>query len=167
MQADPMAWVMDTTWYSSGVLFWHITEIVVGLLGCCLPTYRPLVKRFLPKWKARNRGASSGLPAPQVGMQKYQDRAYYRPQKEEEWPMVRGANGQQGRVGVNLKVTGWKIGPEIKFWSARSSKTGQQWSEKGLRYLSPTLSTYLRNCLQHQLLAILHLGITESHFQIS
>ncbi|PSR80432.1 hypothetical protein BD289DRAFT_455302 [Coniella lustricola] len=62
MAVDPEAWVMDTTWYSSGVLFWHITENVVGLLGCCLPTYRPLVVKFLPKIKLSTGGRSHMTP---------------------------------------------------------------------------------------------------------
>ncbi|POS70126.1 integral membrane protein [Diaporthe helianthi] len=112
MQVDPMAWVMDTTWYSSGVLFWHITENVVGLLGCCLPTYRPLVKRFLPKLMLSTRGASSGSSGPQSASLKYQARAYYRRQKEDEWPMVRGADGK-------ARVAG-SVGPgghELEDWT--------------------------------------------------
>lgn len=88
-----MAWVMDTTWYSSGVLFWHITENVVGLLGCCLPTYRPLVKHFLPRLRLTTRGASSGSSAPHSGNTKYHARAYYRTQKEDTWPLSVGPDG--------------------------------------------------------------------------
>jgi hypothetical protein len=110
MSVDPMAWVMDTTWYSSGVLFWHITENVVGLLGCCLPTYRPLVKRFLPMLGLSTRGASSGSSAPQSGSLKYQARAYYRRQKENEWPMVMGADGRAraaGHVSGDHELEDW------------------------------------------------------------
>lgn len=60
MEREPMTFVMDVTWYSSGVLFWHLAENVVGLIGCCLPTYRPLFKQYLPKLKLGSSNKSHG-----------------------------------------------------------------------------------------------------------
>ncbi|KAF3766659.1 hypothetical protein M406DRAFT_355317 [Cryphonectria parasitica EP155] len=106
MKVDPMAWVMDTTWYSSGVLFWHITENVVGLLGCCLPTYRPLVRKFLPKLKMSTGGGSYDISGGDNSAKlKYHQqhqhhhhhhppRASYRRQQEDEWPLAPGADGK-------------------------------------------------------------------------
>ncbi|KAI9898871.1 hypothetical protein N3K66_005332 [Trichothecium roseum] len=58
MSVDPMTLVLDATWYSAGVLFWHLAENVVGLIGCCLPTYRPFFKRYLPRLRLGSEGES-------------------------------------------------------------------------------------------------------------
>jgi hypothetical protein len=52
----PLLWFGDLTWYSSGVLFWHLAENAVGLLGACMPSFAPLVKGRLhgPKSSSNN-----------------------------------------------------------------------------------------------------------------
>ncbi|KAI2634012.1 hypothetical protein GGS21DRAFT_543912 [Xylaria nigripes] len=40
----PLIWWDDLTWYSSGVLFWHLAENAVGVLGACMPSFAPLFK---------------------------------------------------------------------------------------------------------------------------
>ncbi|KAI1660725.1 hypothetical protein F4813DRAFT_348153 [Daldinia decipiens] len=47
--AQPVVYFSDITWYTSGTLFWHLVENVVGLLGCCLPIYAPVFKRLTQK----------------------------------------------------------------------------------------------------------------------
>ncbi|KAI1479226.1 hypothetical protein F4774DRAFT_425911 [Daldinia eschscholtzii] len=47
--AEPLVYFKDITWYSVGANFWHLAENVVGLLGCCLPTYGPAFRGFLRK----------------------------------------------------------------------------------------------------------------------
>ncbi|KAI0396808.1 hypothetical protein F5Y17DRAFT_59876 [Xylariaceae sp. FL0594] len=41
----PELWFGDLTWYSSGVLFWHLAENVVGVLCASTPAFAPLFKR--------------------------------------------------------------------------------------------------------------------------
>ncbi|OTA81659.1 hypothetical protein M434DRAFT_401328 [Hypoxylon sp. CO27-5] len=50
-KAKPLTYFSDITWYTAGTLFWHLAENVVGLLGCCLPTYAPLFRGYLHKRK--------------------------------------------------------------------------------------------------------------------
>lgn len=40
----PLLWFGDLTWYSSGVLFWHLAENAVGVLCACMPSFAPLLK---------------------------------------------------------------------------------------------------------------------------
>ncbi|KAJ2971883.1 hypothetical protein NUW58_g9298 [Xylaria curta] len=40
----PFLWFGDLTWYSSGVLFWHLAENAVGVLCACTPSFAPLFK---------------------------------------------------------------------------------------------------------------------------
>ncbi|KAI2473543.1 hypothetical protein F4781DRAFT_137368 [Annulohypoxylon bovei var. microspora] len=49
--AEPLIYFSDITWYTAGTLFWHLVENVVGLLGCCLPTYAPLFRSYLDRRK--------------------------------------------------------------------------------------------------------------------
>ncbi|KAI0115640.1 hypothetical protein GGR51DRAFT_414774 [Nemania sp. FL0031] len=39
-----LLWFGDLTWYSSGVLFWHLAENAVGILCACMPSFAPLLK---------------------------------------------------------------------------------------------------------------------------
>ncbi|KAI1392945.1 uncharacterized protein F4822DRAFT_441687 [Hypoxylon trugodes] len=60
----PLAYFSDITWYTTGVLFWHLVENVVGLLGCCLPTYAPLFKSLLQKRKMTDDSTESSHRGP-------------------------------------------------------------------------------------------------------
>ncbi|CAJ2507426.1 Uu.00g086120.m01.CDS01 [Anthostomella pinea] len=89
---QPMSWFYDTTWYSAGVLFWHIAENVVGLLGCCLPSYAPLFKNILHKQKTL--GASSGASSSGLGASKkrgYPSPYHERLEDEESLTRIRAA----------------------------------------------------------------------------
>ncbi|KAI0122730.1 hypothetical protein F4814DRAFT_458320 [Daldinia grandis] len=69
--AQPLVYFSDITWYTAGTLFWHLVENVAGLLGCCLPTYAPVLRGLLRKnqkavdTSGGSSGASSNKRAPQ------------------------------------------------------------------------------------------------------
>ncbi|KAI0866586.1 hypothetical protein F4860DRAFT_508980 [Xylaria cubensis] len=52
---EPLLWWGDLTWYSSGVLFWHLAENAIGLLGASMPSYASLVKNKLHGRNSSNR----------------------------------------------------------------------------------------------------------------
>ncbi|KAI0805732.1 hypothetical protein GGR55DRAFT_680932 [Xylaria sp. FL0064] len=68
----PLLWFGDLTWYSSGVLFWHLAENAVGILCACMPSFAPLVKSRLGGGTSKNKsgrvidtsGSSSKMPPP-------------------------------------------------------------------------------------------------------
>ncbi|KAI0424430.1 hypothetical protein F5Y09DRAFT_324447 [Xylaria sp. FL1042] len=68
----PLLWFGDLTWYSSGVLFWHLAENAVGILCACMPSFAPLVKSRLPGGTTKSKsgrvvdtsGSSSKMPPP-------------------------------------------------------------------------------------------------------
>ncbi|KAI0017877.1 hypothetical protein F4780DRAFT_795560 [Xylariomycetidae sp. FL0641] len=49
---EPETYLADLTWYNGGLLFWHMVENAIGLLGCCLPSYTAVVKSFRHTRKA-------------------------------------------------------------------------------------------------------------------
>ncbi|KAI1496309.1 hypothetical protein F5X99DRAFT_424791 [Biscogniauxia marginata] len=55
-RAEPQLWSINTTWYSTGLLFWHLAENAVGLLSCCLPSYAPLFQKYATKSQYRTCG---------------------------------------------------------------------------------------------------------------
>lgn len=99
MTAYPMKWVYDVTWYSSGVLFWHLAENVVGLVGCCLPTYRPLLKRYVPALKLGSSNARSDPSNPRSA-DKRQGNHYIR-QQDDEFPLSE-AGWRNGRMETSI-----------------------------------------------------------------
>ncbi|KUI65602.1 hypothetical protein VM1G_00214 [Cytospora mali] len=89
--AEPLKYFSDATWYNAGTFFWHLTENVVALLGCCLPTYRPLFKSLMGNTtkmgevipghaRARARSGSKKKRA-------LQPLSTYRLQNDDEWPL--------------------------------------------------------------------------------
>ncbi|KAI0968684.1 hypothetical protein F4678DRAFT_195822 [Xylaria arbuscula] len=69
----PLLWFGDLTWYSSGVLFWHLAENAVGILCACMPSFAPLVKGKLSGGSTNKSksgrvvdtsGSSSKMPLP-------------------------------------------------------------------------------------------------------
>ncbi|KAI0889807.1 uncharacterized protein GGS22DRAFT_183150 [Annulohypoxylon maeteangense] len=52
--SEPSTYFSDITWYAAGTLFWQLAENVVGLLGCCLPTYAPLFRSRLGRRKTND-----------------------------------------------------------------------------------------------------------------
>ncbi|KAG9252367.1 uncharacterized protein F5Z01DRAFT_224685 [Emericellopsis atlantica] len=93
MDTDPMIFVMDATWYSAGVLFWHLAENVIGLIGCCLPTYRPFFKRFLPKLRLGSSNRSTA--ASKFNSTKSKNSEYQR-QHDDDWPLSRATAATGG-----------------------------------------------------------------------
>lgn len=105
MTLNPMAWVMDTTWYSSGVLFWHNAENVVDLLGCCLPSYRPLFRKVITTARDITKSASSGSSYPHSG--RCHAEASYHKQQDQDWPVTQGADTKYyGVTGVSRGEVG-------------------------------------------------------------
>lgn len=96
-QAEPLVYLSDITWYSAGTLFWHLVENVVGLLGCCVPTYAPLFKGLLQKRKTVNATDSSGLSS-----NKQTRPSAYRQNLDDEIPLAPGTgSGQASGHGSN------------------------------------------------------------------
>ncbi|KUI59730.1 hypothetical protein VP1G_06966 [Cytospora mali] len=97
MTVNPMLWVTDTTWYSSGVLFWHLTENVVGLVGCCLPTYRPFFKKHLSMIRLSKSGSSSNTSDANTAREKSYHahlHAHYHRHQDDEWPLKTDPTGR-------------------------------------------------------------------------
>lgn len=107
MSVDPMTFVLDATWYSAGVLFWHLAENVVGLIGCCLPTYRPFFKRYLPRLRLGSSnqsqpagGGGGGTPAATKHSSSSRSRgSHYQRQHDGDWPV-----GPSAGVGVGVSA---------------------------------------------------------------
>ncbi|KAK7748759.1 hypothetical protein SLS53_000783 [Cytospora paraplurivora] len=108
MTTEPMLWVTNTTWYSAGVLFWHLAENVVGLVGCCLPTYRPFFLKHLPKLKLSTGGSSAGTVEAK-GRDNVHHAVYYR-QNDEVWPVE--THRTQGTVDKTLSTNSGGLGFE-------------------------------------------------------
>lgn len=77
----PLLWFGDLTWYSSGVLFWHLAENAVGILCACMPSFAPLFKgRFGGGSKSKSTraadttGSSSHLHHSKATVPSYYDR---------------------------------------------------------------------------------------------
>lgn len=87
MSVDPMTFVLDATWYSAGVLFWHLAENVVGLIGCCLPTYRPFFKRYLPKLKLGSSNQSNSATKNASSSSRSRHSHYQRQHDDDQWPL--------------------------------------------------------------------------------
>ncbi|KAG8169977.1 hypothetical protein KVR01_000722 [Diaporthe batatas] len=87
---EPFTYFYDITWYTAGTLLWHLAENAVALVGCCLPTYRPLLKSALASVKTTVGGGSrsAGLSRPvKASHGSSQSRPYYQ-QHNEDWPMT-------------------------------------------------------------------------------
>ncbi|KAI2615210.1 hypothetical protein GGR54DRAFT_632309 [Hypoxylon sp. NC1633] len=90
--AQPLVYFTDITWYTAGTLFWHLVENVVGLLGCCLPTYAPIFKSLLQKRKSMNAsGDSSGLSSNKRARQ-----SQHRQNLDDQYPLVHVTGPAQG-----------------------------------------------------------------------
>ncbi|KAI0452421.1 hypothetical protein F5B21DRAFT_516062 [Xylaria acuta] len=48
----------DLTWYSPGVLFWHLAENGVGVLCACMPSFAPLFKGKFGRDRSKNTGTA-------------------------------------------------------------------------------------------------------------
>ncbi|KAI3335734.1 hypothetical protein F4824DRAFT_142947 [Ustulina deusta] len=72
----PLLWFGDLTWYSSGVLFWHLAENAVGVLCACMPSFAPLLKgRFSTPTKDRSgRGDTTGSSNKATPLSPYYER---------------------------------------------------------------------------------------------
>ncbi|KAI1452356.1 hypothetical protein F4805DRAFT_472455 [Annulohypoxylon moriforme] len=105
---EPSTFFSDITWYTAGTLFWQLAENVVGLLGCCLPTYAPLFRSCLGKRKT-NRKSSFPRPPHLRAVRRYIQRPYYRQRLEDEdvslRPMAAGASSTNFQHGVHENYT--------------------------------------------------------------
>ncbi|KAI1764515.1 hypothetical protein GGR53DRAFT_530338 [Hypoxylon sp. FL1150] len=96
-QAEPFVYLSDITWYSAGTLFWHLVENVVGLLGCCVPTYAPLFKGLLQKRKTANASDASGLSAKKQTLP-----SAYRRNLDDEIPLAPGIGSGQAPASAAI-----------------------------------------------------------------
>ncbi|KAI0403713.1 hypothetical protein F4802DRAFT_616357 [Xylaria palmicola] len=62
----PLLWFGDLTWYSSGVLFWHLAENAVGVLCACMPSFAPLFKGRLGGSKNKSSGGADTTGSSQL-----------------------------------------------------------------------------------------------------
>ncbi|KAI0477625.1 hypothetical protein GGR56DRAFT_673986 [Xylariaceae sp. FL0804] len=75
ISSNPETYFNDPSWYLPATLFWALTENVTGLVGACLPTYAPLLKRLM---KGRINSVSSlGSAGKQVRRRVYGTPARY------------------------------------------------------------------------------------------
>ncbi|KAL9617931.1 MAG: hypothetical protein Q9160_007297 [Pyrenula sp. 1 TL-2023] len=104
--AQPLVYFSDITYYTAGTLFWHLAENVIGLLGCCLPTYRPLFKTLLQKPKSSS-GPSSDFSSTQDSRKRNYPGSPYGERLDDEYPLASVAasksmpfnSSAEGRVG--------------------------------------------------------------------
>ncbi|KUI60550.1 hypothetical protein VP1G_07745 [Cytospora mali] len=83
-EAETPQYFSDVTWYNAGTLFWHLTENVVALMGCCLPTYKPLFRGLLVNITTTSSSARSN--SRQMTLQP--GSSYHRQQDDDEWPLA-------------------------------------------------------------------------------
>lgn len=93
--AEPLKYFTDITWYTAGTLFWHLAEIVVALLACCLPTYRPLFQTRLHASRTKPSGALSGSSGADLLKRPVKSLSSYRQKNDDEWLL--SPLGPQGR----------------------------------------------------------------------
>lgn len=106
--AQPLVYFSDITYYTAGTLFWHLAENVIGLLGCCLPTYRPLFKSLLQKPKSSS-GRSSDFSSTKDSRKRNYPGSPYGERLDDEYPLASvtaskslPSNGSvEGRVNEN------------------------------------------------------------------
>jgi hypothetical protein len=54
----------DLTWDMSQSFIWSSVEPNIGIVCACMPTFRPLIRRWLPKWFG---GGSTGYGTDRLG----------------------------------------------------------------------------------------------------
>ncbi|KAI1360888.1 hypothetical protein F5Y08DRAFT_331240 [Xylaria arbuscula] len=118
----PLLWFGDLTWYSSGVLFWHLAENAVGVLCACMPSFAPLIKSKIggtTKSKSSRNANTSGssnkmTPQPLPYYERIDDESLlHRPGSGPDehgyeahalGPIHRGGNDPRDDYGYNARI---------------------------------------------------------------
>ncbi|KAI1819660.1 hypothetical protein F4861DRAFT_543712 [Xylaria intraflava] len=100
----PLLWWSDLTWYSSGVLFWHLAENAVGVLCACMPSFAPLFKGMASGGATK---AKISRPSDTTGSQsKGPVLSPYYDQIDDEMPLHWPERSQNGEEEHHLRPIG-------------------------------------------------------------
>lgn len=100
IKAEPFVYAADVLWYHPGTLLWHLAENVVGLVGCCLPCYAPLVRGLQRNKTSRGTAEGSAVSNSRSKADGYPSRHHQRLDDEESLTRPPGSTDSDQAVNA-------------------------------------------------------------------